>query len=250
MENTSDKGRDMNSKLDSSSNSHETTENDHQSEHSDSSYSDSSDHETQTTVNKSKVEKADKPQKMEKSEKSYKSDKSNKKKKSTKPERKKTPDEEVTEQEDEEVYQKIEYPKLNFEEIEVNLRFIGDLKEDEKLMINDKLIQVDQRTLQSVRRWLSGDSRKATIDYIDHVINETKELTNAIVENIKNSMEREKNLEKLLKVQGLLTTAQGGLDKLLVTYGDDKMNKSRISMIKEKIRTFCDHDLKNSTTSI
>lgn len=138
--------------------------------------------------------------------------------------------------------------KLGFEEIQVNLRFIGDLKEDEKLVVNEPYIEVDQRYLQSVRRWFYGDSRTATIDYIDHIVNETKVLTHDIVGNIEKGVDKKTNMERLVKIQSLLLSALTGLDKLLITYDDDKLNKARIGMIKDKVNAFCDQDLKKSVS--
>ncbi len=138
------------------------------------------------------------------------------------------------------------FDNLTYEDIQVNLRLLADLKEAEKLMIDGKYITVDQRYIQTVRRWLTADSRHRSILFIDHVINETKRYCEEIVKLIKEDVHHKENMEKLLGLQSLLNGSQTGLSRLATTYNDDKLNRARIETIQNKIKTFCDLDLKKA----
>ena len=142
---------------------------------------------------------------------------------------------------------KNEFAKLSIQDIQVNLRLLGDLKEDEKLMINEiRFLMVDNRSLQGVVRWWSDDSRSRTIDFIDNLILMTKEYCQSIVNKINNKQHTKESFEELLRLHGLLNSSITGLNRLTVTYGNDKLSRAKIETIVSKIRTFCDMDLKKA----
>ena len=139
------------------------------------------------------------------------------------------------------------FAPLTYMEVQINLRFLGDLKEGEKVMVSDsKFMQVDQRYGQSVRRWWSSDSRVRTLNFIAHLIESAKKYCTEAVEKIKNSDEKQINLEKLINVQKLLGNALTGLGRMVTTYGDDKLNLATIETFKSTITVFCDQDLKRA----
>lgn len=138
------------------------------------------------------------------------------------------------------------FDNLTYEDIQVNLRLLSDLKEAEKLMIDGKFITVDQRYLQNVRRWLSCDSRHRSILFIDHVVNETQRYCKDLVNLIGKNVHHKENMEKLLGLQALLNGSLIGLGRLASTYKDDKLNRARLDTIQDKIKTFCDLDLKKA----
>jgi hypothetical protein len=141
----------------------------------------------------------------------------------------------------------VDFSELSYEDVQVNLRVLADLKEGEKLMIGfNKFLMVDQRIGQSVRRWLSSDSRMRTIDFIEHVINEANRICKSIVCSIEGGFGIKENMEKLNRFQQLLTQSLIGLGRHTTTYSDDKLSRARIETIQDKVRTFCDLDLKKA----
>lgn len=143
--------------------------------------------------------------------------------------------------------------KLSVQDIQINLRLLGDLKEDEKLMISEnRFLMIDNRALKSIIRWLSEDSRIRTINFIDHLIELTKRYCESVVKLIEDSdqendhykTQHRENFEELLRFQGLLNSSITGLNRLAITYGNDKLSRAKLETIVAKIRTFCDMDLK------
>jgi hypothetical protein len=138
------------------------------------------------------------------------------------------------------------FPMLSYTEVEANLRFLSDIKEGEKIMIDSdrKTMMVDQRYFfQSIRRGMFNDSRFRTLLFTQHMIDNTKRYCAGAVHNIKQDIDYKDNMQKLLKLQGLLRTAGDGLGRLLITYSDDKQSKAKIGTYIDTIRVFCDQDM-------
>lgn len=139
------------------------------------------------------------------------------------------------------------YISLSFEDIQVNLRLISDLKEGEKLMIkDDRYIVVDDRYGSALRRYISNDSRVKSLDFISNVINEVQKYCDEALINIKNNNEKQNNLERLINIQSLLESTLNGLSRLTETYSNDKLSRAKIETIKKTINTFRDNDLKKA----
>jgi hypothetical protein len=142
------------------------------------------------------------------------------------------------------------FKDLSYTDVQINLRFLGDLKEGERVrIIDEKYMQVDQRYVQSVQRYFSSDSRQSTLNFIEHLINWAKKYCNDAVEKIRNNEDRQNNLEKLINLQALLNSAKTGLSRMASTYMGDKHNLATIETFKNTIQTFCDQDLKKAITS-
>ena len=63
--------------------------------------------------------------------------------------------------------EKIEEKKKEIENILTNLRVIGSLNKYEKLVFKNTLeLDVDKRYMQSIRRYFSGDSRDAILNFL------------------------------------------------------------------------------------
>ncbi len=137
--------------------------------------------------------------------------------------------------------------KMSFDDIQVNLRLLCDIKENEKIMLNNKFMMVDQRMLQSVRRYFTSDSRTKTINFIEYTINEAICFCKQIIYpdeysdkfNLTND-----NLEKLMQLQLLLKGTLIGLNRLAITYGNDKLSRAKLETIQANIRTFDELHLK------
>ena len=138
------------------------------------------------------------------------------------------------------------FPDLSYLEVQSNLRFLSDLKEGEKIIIDPdrKNMMIDQRIFfQWARRGMFNDSRFRTLLFTQHLIYNAKKYCSDAVDLIQKNIDHKDNMQKLIKLQGLLRTASDGLCRLLITYSDDKQNKAKISTYIDTIRVFCDQDL-------
>ena len=82
---------------------------------------------------------------------------------------------------------------LSIDDIIINLKIISKIKEDDKMIVNDKTMDVDSRNIQFVRRWLTSDNRETTINFITKIFNQSfiyyskgerlkQEITNTLVQ--------------------------------------------------------------------
>ena len=148
-------------------------------------------------------------------------------------------------QEDDDTYN---FKELSYEDIQINLRLLGDIVQDEKLHIsaNGKKMQVDERTFQPLRRYMCDDSRDKTLEFIKHVYHETERLCEEIVDLVERNEKPKENTEKLINLYGLIGSSGRGLDRLNMTYSDDKLFAAKISTIKKDFETYCDRTLKGT----
>lgn len=136
---------------------------------------------------------------------------------------------------------------LTYIDIQINLRLLSDVKEGEKLMItNNKYLKVDQRYMQSIRRHITTDSREKTLQFINHLLENTKELCNNIVSKITSGDNKQIHLEQLINIQSLLKSATNGLSRIITTYSNDKHNHATIDTYISSINIFCDQYLKQA----
>lgn len=115
------------------------------------------------------------------------------------------------------------------EETILNLKMISKIKQNDKLIIVNKILHVDNRYLQPVFRWYSADNRYDTIDFITNVINEGIEFSRTLEHPIFN----------VDTIKEELTNAINGLDKLSATYKLDNLVIAKIDILKEKINKSC-----------
>ncbi len=142
------------------------------------------------------------------------------------------------------------FKDLDYDDIQINLRVITNLNEGEKIMIiNDKHMQPENRYFSGfIMRGWSGDSVETTLQFIDHLIEETKKQCDEVVvlinSNSSNTDIKQYNLNKLIDTQTLLKSSINGLNKLATTYKCNQLNVATIDTQIATIRTFCDQDLK------
>jgi hypothetical protein len=137
-------------------------------------------------------------------------------------------------------FKELGFQILTETDVIVNLRFLGNISEGEKLMISDgKRLVVDQRYFQSFRRGWSGDSRQKVIEFIKYIKDCAKEICKMKLDKITSNIDKEINVKGLIGIQKLLSAACHGIDNLSMTYKDDKTNTAQISTIKDEIDTFC-----------
>ena len=121
--------------------------------------------------------------------------------------------------------------ELNTDDVILNLKMISKIKQNDKMIVINGIINVDIRVVQPVRRWYTSDNREDTIGFISNVINHAlriaTEKSNSNNVYDKDSIKNE-----------LLSTIQG-LDHLSATYKIDNLMVAKIDILKEKINKVC-----------
>ena len=142
----------------------------------------------------------------------------------------------------------VDFELLTYEDIQINLRLLADIVQDEKLHVSSdgKHMVVDNRYGQTVRRYYSGDSRQKTLKFIKHVYKETERHCTEIVDLVNDNQQPKENTEKLVNLYSLIEASVRGLDRLNMTYSDDKLCAAKIATIKKNFQTYCDRTLKGT----
>ena len=115
------------------------------------------------------------------------------------------------------------------DDIVLNLKMISKIKQNNKLLIINKTLHVDQRVLQSVFRWYTADNRHDSIDFITSVINHALDNTLSITHPIYDSN----------KMKEELLSTIPGLENLSATYKLDNLIVSKIDILIDKINKIC-----------
>jgi hypothetical protein len=81
-----------------------------------------------------------------------------------------------------------EWPSLTIKDINTTFKVIGDLKDGSKVkIVDDKCLAVDDAYFASVSRYNSGQSRERTMSFLDHLLEESKKISYALLADIRNS---------------------------------------------------------------
>lgn len=147
-----------------------------------------------------------------------------------------------------------EFSPLSEYDVAVNLKVLSEIKDGEKITIEDgKTMQIDRRYAQFLRRAFTSDSRKKVIKFVRYLVASAKRFcadAARIITNSKNTQqEKSLYLKKLIEYQTDLTSACTGLGRMAITYSDDKQHQAQISTIQREVSTFCNEDLKTITST-
>ena len=75
----------------------------------------------------------------------------------------------------------------------LNLKILSKIKENDKLLTNNKLLEIDSpHIFQSINRWYNNENRNITIEKLNNILEDTFLIT----ENLLNENKEEKNLEE------------------------------------------------------
>lgn len=147
---------------------------------------------------------------------------------------------------------KVDSKNFTYDEVLVNLKLIGQLKEDEKLRVYNNAIDIDNRYAQSVMRLLYGDSRDVTIDFISGLVSSAKSHSHKLIDQIipsDNSNDGKDIKHKLNNLTSDLTSCLNGLDKLKITYRNDHVFRSKIEVIADRIRVIIENNMNRKVTT-
>lgn len=120
--------------------------------------------------------------------------------------------------------------EMSIEDVILNIKMIAKIKQNEKMIVQNKVLNVDTRTIPAFQRWWTADSRHDTISFIITVINNSFDYLHE--EN------KDPVYDKTTVVKEL-TACIPGLDNLSATYKLDNLLVAKIDIVKEKIVKFC-----------
>merc|ERR1712070_1042919 len=67
--------------------------------------------------------------------------------------------------------------KKDIDTILLNLKIISQIKENDKLITSNSMLEIDNNYFQFAKRWFNNDSRLTTIEYIKSIVDATLEIT-------------------------------------------------------------------------
>lgn len=123
------------------------------------------------------------------------------------------------------------------EDVILNLKLISKIKQNDKMIVVNKIIQVDNRFLQPIFRWYTSDNRAETFNFITLIINKG-------TENLLSDKKEDSIYSKDFIKKELLNCLQG-LENLGATYKNDILISSKIDLLKDKIKKICNFENKN-----
>lgn len=130
--------------------------------------------------------------------------------------------------------EKIEEKKKEIESILTNLQVIGSLNKYEKLIFkNTWELDVDKRYLQSVRRYFSGDSREAILNFLCKLFTSIDTEVDFLLTAYKLSKSEalhEYVTNTLHDFYINTLNAKKGVTNLIETYSDDVAVKSKLEL--------------------
>jgi hypothetical protein len=127
----------------------------------------------------------------------------------------------------------------------INLRILSKIQKNGRISRSyDGIVSLENETFyQSVKRFVTSDSRKQSVFEINSIINETAECINNII-NSKymnklnaNTDEYYKSCEDLCLIVNELDAAKVGIDNLKFTYSNDANIASQLDILLIKIQT-------------
>lgn len=130
--------------------------------------------------------------------------------------------------------------ELSLEDVFINLSLISKIEIGDKLIQNDKYINIDKSYVKFFTRWMNGDNRTDNISFINNV------LYKAFEYNEKLSTDQSSEIaQTLLRLNNDLKNCINGLMNLKQTYSNDKLIQSEIDVMVDNIRSKLNLSLKN-----
>lgn len=119
-----------------------------------------------------------------------------------------------------------EFDILNYDDIILNLKILSKIKEKEKLIISNKLFNIDKRYAQSVVRYLTDDNRQDMLKHLNLILLHSFKILDDV------------NFDKT-KISSLINDLKksiSGLSCLKFTYKDDEVLCSQLDLLIDKIK--------------
>ena len=129
---------------------------------------------------------------------------------------------------------------ISLENIFINLSLISKIEIGNKLINDEKHINIDTSYFQSITRWFSNNSRITNLQFINSILVKSFENSDNLLKD--NTVE---SAQLLLRLNSELKNCIGGLTNLKQTYSYDKLVQSEIDVMIENIRSNLDNNLKS-----
>ena len=119
-----------------------------------------------------------------------------------------------------------EFDILNYDDVVLNLKILSKIKEKEKLIISNKLFNIDKRYCQGVCRYFTDDNRQDMLKHLNLIL----------LHSFKILEENSLNSDKITALVEDLKKCISGLSCLKFTYKDDEVLCSQLDLLIDKIK--------------
>ena len=119
-----------------------------------------------------------------------------------------------------------EFDILNYDDVILNLRILSKIKEKEKLIISNKLLNIDKRYVQGLCRYMTEDTRDDTLKHLNLILLHSFK----ILDDTNTDKGKVDSLTEDLK------KAISGLSCLKFTYKEDEVLCSQFDLLIDKIK--------------
>lgn len=119
-----------------------------------------------------------------------------------------------------------EFDILNYDDVILNLKILSKIKEKEKLIISNKLFNIDKRYGQFIVRYLYDDNRQDTLKHLNLILLHAFKILD----------DSNYNNDKKISLIEDLKKGISGLSCLKFTYKDDEVLCSQFDLLIDKIK--------------
>lgn len=132
--------------------------------------------------------------------------------------------------------------EINFtlDDIFVNLTLISRIEVGNKLIRNDKHVNIDTSYFPSITRWLYGQNHIDILKFINTILNKAFEYNDILTKD-----KNEESRQNLIRLNNILSNVINGLSNLMQTYHYDKLTQSSIEVMINTIRNKLNLQLKH-----
>ena len=121
--------------------------------------------------------------------------------------------------------------ELTLEDIFINLRLISRIEVGDKLIQNNKHVNIDNSYLQFITRKINGSNRNDNLSFINNVLTKAYHYNDNLI-----CLRDDNSAQLLFRLTTDLKNAINGLINLKLTYCADKLVQSEIDVMIENIR--------------
>ena len=136
-----------------------------------------------------------------------------------------------------EVQEEIEF---TLDDIFVNLTLISRIEVGNKLIRNDKHVNIDTSFFPSITRWLYGQNHVDILKFINTILNKAFYYNDVLTKDT-----NEESRQNLIRLNNTLSNVINGLSNLMQTYNYDKLTQSSIEVMINTIRDKLNLQLKH-----
>ena len=119
-----------------------------------------------------------------------------------------------------------EFDILNYDDVILNLKILSKIKEKEKLIISNKLFNIDKRYAQGICRFLTDDNRQDMLKHLNLIL----------LHSFKILEDKSISTEQISSLIEDLKKSISGLSCLKFTYKDDEVLCSQLDLLIDKIK--------------